>query len=172
MATISGSIIIGCWIIFMGYWAVSAFGQKAMAEQKSFLSSLIYRIPLMLGGLFLWFPRFPHPLNLALTPHPDLARAFGAVVCLSGLWVTISARRTLGGQLEQRGRFQAGARTREDRALPLRAASHLHRPAPDVPGNRRCGRPTPLLARLAALVRRLLDQAPAGGNAPATAFPR
>ena len=67
MATISGSIIIGCWIIFLGYWAVSAFGQKTMAEQKSFLSSLIYRIPLSLGRLLLWFPRFPHPLNLGLT---------------------------------------------------------------------------------------------------------
>jgi len=50
MATIAISILVGCWIIFVGFRAVSVFGQKAMAEQKSFLSSLIYRIPLTLGG--------------------------------------------------------------------------------------------------------------------------
>jgi hypothetical protein len=71
MATVLNSLIIGCWIIFLGYWAVSAFGQKATAEQKGWLSSLPYRVPLILGGLFLWYPGFPHPLNLALTPHTD-----------------------------------------------------------------------------------------------------
>jgi protein-S-isoprenylcysteine O-methyltransferase Ste14 len=97
MAAFSGPIIIGCWIIFMCYWLISAFGQKAMAEKKSFLSSLPYRIPLTLGGLLLWFPRFPHPLSLALTPHTDWARILGDVVCVFGLLVTIWARRTLAG---------------------------------------------------------------------------
>ena len=98
MPTIAISIIIGCWIIFIGYWAVSAFGQKPMAEQKSFLSSLIYRIPLSLGGLLLWFPRFHHPpFTWHLTPTTDLVRLIGAVVCVLGLVVTIWARRTLAG---------------------------------------------------------------------------
>jgi len=96
MATISGPIIIGSWIIFVGYWAVSFLGQKAKAEQKSFLSSLAYRLPLTLGGLLLWFPGFHHPLDLRLTPHTDLARLIGTAVCVFGLVVTIWARRTLG----------------------------------------------------------------------------
>ena len=96
MATISNSLIIGCWIAFIGYWGISAFGQKAAAEQKSFLSSLIYRTPLALGGLLLWFQRFHQPLDLHLTPHTDLARTFGATVCVFGLWGAIWSRRTLG----------------------------------------------------------------------------
>jgi protein-S-isoprenylcysteine O-methyltransferase len=108
MATVSNSLIIGCWIVFIGYWAVSAFGQKATAEQKSWLSSMPYRVPLTLGGLLLWFPRFSHPLNLALTPHTDLARAFGAVVCVFGLLVTIWSRRTLGGNWSSEVAFKQG----------------------------------------------------------------
>jgi protein-S-isoprenylcysteine O-methyltransferase Ste14 len=108
MATISNSLIIGCWITFIGYWAISAFGQKAMAEQKSRLSSLPYRVPLALGGLLLWYPKFSHPLDLALTPHTDLARTFGAVVCGFGLLVTIWSRRTLGGNWSSEVAFKQG----------------------------------------------------------------
>jgi protein-S-isoprenylcysteine O-methyltransferase Ste14 len=108
MAAISGPIIIGCWIIFMGYWLISAFGQKAAVEKKSFLSSLPYRIPLTLGGLLLWFPRFPHPLNLALTPHTDWARILGDVVCMFGLLVTLWARRTLAANWSSEVAFKKG----------------------------------------------------------------
>ncbi len=108
MATISGPIIVGCWAIFLAYWLISAFGQKAMAEQKSFLSSLSFRIPLALGGLLLWFPGFRHPLDLILTSHADLARACGAVVCIFGLLVTIWARWTLGGNWSSEVAFKQG----------------------------------------------------------------
>jgi len=108
MSTILDSIIIGCWMIFIGYWAVSAFGQKATAEQKGFLSTLTYRTPLTLGGFLLWFSGFPHPLNLVLTPHTDLAQAFGAMVCVFGLFVTIWSRRTLGGNWSSEVAFKQG----------------------------------------------------------------
>jgi len=108
MATISDSIIIGCWIFFIGYWAISAFGQKAAAEQKSFLSSLPYRTPLTLGGLLLWFPGFHHPLNLPLTPHTDLARVLGAMVCVFGVLVTLWARWTLAGNWSSEVAFKQG----------------------------------------------------------------
>jgi protein-S-isoprenylcysteine O-methyltransferase Ste14 len=108
MATISGPIIIGCWIIFIVYWAISAFGQKPMAEQKGFLSSLIYRIPLTLGGFLLWCPKFSGLLNLRLTPHTDLARVTGAVVCIFGLLVTIWSRWTLGGNWSSEVAFKKG----------------------------------------------------------------
>jgi protein-S-isoprenylcysteine O-methyltransferase Ste14 len=98
MAKIAISIIIGSWIFFIGYWTVTYFEQKPMAEQKSFLSSLIYRIPLSLGGLLLWFPGFRHPpFNWHLTPTTDLVRLIGTIVCVFGLFVTIWARRTLAG---------------------------------------------------------------------------
>jgi protein-S-isoprenylcysteine O-methyltransferase Ste14 len=108
MVTISGPIIIGCWIIFLAYWLISAFGQKAMAEEKSFLSTLTYRIPVTLGGFLLWFQKFPHPLNLLVTPHTDLARVLGAAVCVFGLLVTIWSRWTLGGNWSSEVAFKRG----------------------------------------------------------------
>jgi len=98
MPTIAISTIIASWLIFIGYWAANAFGQKPMAEQRSFLSSLPYRVPLALGGLLLWFPGFHHPpFNWHLTPTTDLVRVIGAIVCVFGLLVAIWARRTLAG---------------------------------------------------------------------------
>jgi protein-S-isoprenylcysteine O-methyltransferase Ste14 len=101
-------LIIACWVIFVGYWIVSAFGQKATAEQKSWLSSLSYRTPLTLGGLLLWFPGFCYPLNLALTPRTDLARTCGVVVCVFGLLVTIWSRWTLGANWSSEVAFKLG----------------------------------------------------------------
>lgn len=108
MATMSGPITIGCWIIFVVYWLISAFGQKATAEEKGFLSTLTYRAPLTLGGLLLWFPGFHHPLTPTLTPHTDLARALGAVVCVFGLLVTLWSRWRLGGNWSSEVAFKQG----------------------------------------------------------------
>jgi protein-S-isoprenylcysteine O-methyltransferase Ste14 len=45
----------------------------------------------------LGFPHWPPPLNDMVVPHTDTIRFAGAVVCASGLFVTIWARRTLAG---------------------------------------------------------------------------
>ncbi len=108
MAKNANSLVVACWVIFVGYWLISAFGQKATAEQRGWLSSLSYRIPLSLGTLLLWFPRFHHPLNLALISRADRIRFFGVVVCLVGLLVTIWSRRTLGGNWSSEVAFKQG----------------------------------------------------------------
>jgi protein-S-isoprenylcysteine O-methyltransferase Ste14 len=108
MAAVLNSMIIGCWIIFLGYWGISAFGQKPTVEQKGWLSTLTYRTPLTLGGSLLWYPRFPHPLNLTLTPHTDSARAFGAIVCVFGLLLAIWSRQALGGNWSSEVAFKQG----------------------------------------------------------------
>lgn len=97
MATISDSIILGCWIIFLAYWLVSAFSQKATAKRQSLLSALAHRIPVGLGWWMLAYPLLPPPMNLVLIPRADWVRIIGAVICLFGLYVTIWARRTLAG---------------------------------------------------------------------------
>ena len=108
MARFSGQIIIGCWITFVVYWLISAFGQKAAAEKKSLLSGLPYRLPLMVGALLLWFPRFHRPLNMALTPHGRWAVVCGAGICVFGLVVTIWARWTLAGNWSSEVAFKRG----------------------------------------------------------------
>lgn len=97
MAVTAGFVIIGCWIFFIGYWTVTAFRQKRAAERNSFVSSLPYRAPLILGGLLLWFQRFPYPLNVTLTPDSEPAWILGAVICLFGLATAIWARWVLAG---------------------------------------------------------------------------
>ncbi|HEY5040855.1 MAG TPA: isoprenylcysteine carboxylmethyltransferase family protein [Verrucomicrobiae bacterium] len=97
MAKASISIIIVCWLVFLIYWLISALAVKRTAERKSWRSSLAYRVPVILGAILLWKRELPYPLNLALTPHTDWAQAAGAAVCVSGLFVTIWARRTLAG---------------------------------------------------------------------------
>jgi len=97
MAAIPNLIIIGCWVIFFVWWAVSAFGQKRMAEEESFLSTLVYRTPLMLGGWLLWFPKFRYPLNGSFTPSTEFARVLGAAICVFGLLITLWSRWSLAG---------------------------------------------------------------------------
>ncbi len=97
MATISGSIIIGCWLIFLAYWFISAFGQKAMAEGQALASALAHRIPVGLGWFLLAYPKLPPPMNLVVIPHRDWMLAMGMMVCVFGLFVTIWARWTLAG---------------------------------------------------------------------------
>jgi len=108
MATISGYSVIGCWFIFLVYWFVRAFGQKATAEPQSLASALTHRIPVGLGWFLLVYRELPPPMNLLLMPRTDLACLIGALVCAVGLYVTIWARRTLAGNWSSDVTFKQG----------------------------------------------------------------
>jgi protein-S-isoprenylcysteine O-methyltransferase Ste14 len=108
MATISGSIILGCWIIFLAYWLISAFGQKAIAEGQSLASTLAHRIPVGLGWFLLAYQGLPPPMNLVLMPRRDWALVIGVVICVFGLFVTIWARWTLAGNWSSDVTFKQG----------------------------------------------------------------
>jgi protein-S-isoprenylcysteine O-methyltransferase Ste14 len=108
MATISDSIILGCWIIFLGYWLISAQRAKAVAEKQSLLSALAHRIPVGLGWWMLAYQGLPPPMNLVLIPRTDWALVIGAVVCVFGLFITVWARRTLAGNWSSDVTFKQG----------------------------------------------------------------
>jgi protein-S-isoprenylcysteine O-methyltransferase Ste14 len=97
MTTITGLIILGCWIIFAGYWLISALRVKAIAERQSVGSALAHRIPLGFSYILLAVRHWPPPMNLPVTPQADWARAMGSLVCVLGLFVTLWARWTLAG---------------------------------------------------------------------------
>ena len=107
MATISGSIILGCWLIFITYWIISAQRVKAIVEKQSLQSALIHRIPLGFS-YFLMAWHLPPPLNRFVTPHADWALAMGDLVCVMGLFVTLWARRTLAGNWSSDVTFKQG----------------------------------------------------------------
>ena len=108
MATISDSILVGCWIIFLAYWLISALGVKRTAEPQSLLSAMAHRIPVGLGWFMLAYQGLPPPMNLGVLPRTDCARVIGVLVCVFGLYVTIWARRTLAGNWSSNVTFKQG----------------------------------------------------------------
>ena len=108
MTTISNLAICACWLIYIIYWVGSARGVKPVAERQSWLSFIVHRGPILLGGILLLYPKPPYPLRLALTPHTDLAEAIGAVVCVFGLAVAIWSRRALAGNWSATVTFKQG----------------------------------------------------------------
>jgi protein-S-isoprenylcysteine O-methyltransferase Ste14 len=108
MATISGLIILGCWTIFLVYWLVTAFSQKATAERQSLSSALAHRIPLGFCYILLAVRRLPPPMNLRLIPGAGWVLLIGALICLFGLFITLWARRTLAGNWSSDVTFKQG----------------------------------------------------------------
>src|SRR5260221_11457518 len=95
MTVVSNNLIIACWIIFLGYWAVNALRTKAVAERQNTASMLAHRAPLTLGGLLLWYPKLPHALSLRLTPQTGVSRATAAAVCMLCCRAALGSRATL-----------------------------------------------------------------------------
>jgi len=108
MAMTPDSILLGCWIVFLAYWLMSALAVKRTAEPQSLLSAMAHRIPVGLGWFLLAYQGLPPPLNLVLIPRTDWARVIGVLVCMFGLCVTIWARQTLGGNWSSNVTFKQG----------------------------------------------------------------
>lgn len=111
MTKISIRVITDCWLVFIGYWIISARGVKPVAERPDRVSSmayLAYRVLLILGSLLLWWRPLAYPLNWDLTPRTDLAHGIGAIVCAFGLFIAIWARNTLAGNWSSAVTFKQG----------------------------------------------------------------
>ena len=107
--TVAFDSIIGiCWAVFILYWLISARGVKVVAEKESVWSALSHRIPLACSYLMLADLHLPPPLNLSVTSQADWARAVGASVCVLGLFLTLWARWTLGGNWSSAVTFKQG----------------------------------------------------------------
>jgi protein-S-isoprenylcysteine O-methyltransferase Ste14 len=105
---IPGYIILGCWLILIVYWFVSAFAAKQTAERNSLSSSLPYRILFVAGLVITIHSRFPGPLNLSLTPHNDFTDWLAAAVCVLGLLIALWSRWTLAGNWSSNVQFKEG----------------------------------------------------------------
>jgi protein-S-isoprenylcysteine O-methyltransferase Ste14 len=104
-----GLIIISCWLIFIGYWLVSWFATKRTVERGSFASTLLYRIPLIIGGIMIGtYHPWHGPMILPITPDSEATRWAGAYVCVAGLAIAIWARWTLGGNWSSNVQFKEG----------------------------------------------------------------
>jgi protein-S-isoprenylcysteine O-methyltransferase Ste14 len=108
MAKLANSITVGCWLALFAYWFFSALTAKAVAERKSFRSSLAYRVPFLFGAILIWDPRLFHKLNVLIIPHTVVSQALGALGCVAGLFVAIWARWTLAGNWSSNVTFKQG----------------------------------------------------------------
>lgn len=108
MATITGSIILGCWILLLLYWFISATCVKATTERQSVPSALAHRIPLGCCYFLLADGHLPAPMNLSVTSHADWARVLGGVICAWGLFAALWARWTLAGNWSSNVTFKEG----------------------------------------------------------------
>ena len=106
--SITGQIIVWCWIIFGVYWFVSAFRQKQIAKRQSVLAALAHRLPLGLSYYLLVFSNLPPPMNSLVTPNTESARIAGDLICVLGLFVTLWARRALAGNWSSDVTFKTG----------------------------------------------------------------
>jgi len=97
MQRIAIYVTAACWGLFYAYWLASWFFTKKTAEKESYISSLIYRLPVTLAALLLFFgARMPKPMSAVIfhstTPICVLVIAFST----TGVAICIWARITLG----------------------------------------------------------------------------
>jgi protein-S-isoprenylcysteine O-methyltransferase Ste14 len=108
MSAVLNSIISPCWIIFVGYWCVSAFRLKPAVERQSVSSSMPYRVPLTLGVLLMWFPDPFYPFNLPLGPRSIPFLALGDAFCIVGLLMALWSRWKLADNWSSNVTFRKG----------------------------------------------------------------
>jgi len=90
--------IVGCWIVFGAFWAVTALRTKRTVERQEMSSRLAHAIPIIAGAwLLLKGTSDPGVLGDRVIPHSVLFLLAGLALTLAGLALALWARATLGG---------------------------------------------------------------------------
>jgi protein-S-isoprenylcysteine O-methyltransferase Ste14 len=101
--------IVGCWLVFLAFWAIAALRTKRTAQTLPLASRLSYALP-TLAGAWLIFKgaSAPHPLGDRVLPHDTAVAAVGLAIALAGLALALWARVTLGGNWSGQVTFKEG----------------------------------------------------------------
>jgi protein-S-isoprenylcysteine O-methyltransferase Ste14 len=90
--------IVGCWIVFGAFWAITALGTKRTVERQDMSSRLSHTIPIVVGAwLLVKGTSDPEPLGDRVIPHTVPVLAAGLTLTVAGLALALWARVTLGG---------------------------------------------------------------------------
>ena len=101
--------IVGCWVVFLGFWAITALRTKRTAQTLPLASRLSYALPTLLGAWLIFKgTSAPHPFCDGLLPHDATISAVGLVIALAGLALALWARVTLGGNWSGQVTFKEG----------------------------------------------------------------
>ena len=118
-----GLAISVLWLVWLGYWWLSARDVKRTSRRESIGDRFTYRVPLILGILCLTAPGWvPRPLHQRFVAHGAPAQVVGLLMLMAGLSGAVWARRHLGRN------WSASVVVKEDHALvrtgPYRRVRH------------------------------------------------
>ncbi|HEY7256636.1 MAG TPA: isoprenylcysteine carboxylmethyltransferase family protein [Solirubrobacterales bacterium] len=89
--------IVGCWIVFVAFWAVTALRTKRTVERQDMSARLAHSIPIFAGAwLLLKGTSDPGALGDRVIPHNTPFLIAGLAITLAGLALALWARVTLG----------------------------------------------------------------------------
>jgi protein-S-isoprenylcysteine O-methyltransferase Ste14 len=89
--------IVGCWIVFIVFWALTALRTKPTVERQDMQARLTHTVPIVAGAwLVVKGTSAPDPLGNRVLPHTFPILALGLVLTVGGLALALWARVTLG----------------------------------------------------------------------------
>jgi protein-S-isoprenylcysteine O-methyltransferase Ste14 len=94
--TLTGTIIIICWIVLLIYWIVSAFFQKKPKE-KSTLSNIFYSLALLISLILLLLSAKIFFLSYILIRFTVFINIISIFLSILGLIICVYSRTILGG---------------------------------------------------------------------------
>jgi protein-S-isoprenylcysteine O-methyltransferase Ste14 len=98
----TAKIVIGCWVVVIAFWFVSAFSVKRTRVRQPLPQRLFYLVLTVVVAVLLnGSVRFIH-WNRALLPRTIVTGILGDLLALAGLFIAIWARVILGGNWSAR----------------------------------------------------------------------
>ena len=91
---LTGLLILGCWVLLVVYWNISARSVKPVAESQSSAARLA-RMPVWMGFVLL-FAAWVHPFGQVVVRRTAFSDSLGVAVCVLGLLLAIWSRKVLG----------------------------------------------------------------------------
>ncbi len=89
--------IVGCWVVFVVFWVLTALRTKRTVERQDMSSRLEHSLPIIAGAwLVLKGTSDPGPLGDRVLPHSVPFLAVGLAITVGGLALALWARVTLG----------------------------------------------------------------------------
>ena len=96
--SIAGQAILGCWAIFLLFWAFMAFNVKRTTRQEPWLQKLLMGLGVLLGYVLIAESgaRLPESLGTVLVPQTPVSAIVAVLTAVAGLVVMLWARVSLG----------------------------------------------------------------------------
>ena len=94
---VAAAIVNACWLIFVMFWLIAAFGNKKTVYSENLGQRFLVQIIALIGVLIIMnSPREPQPLSMFIIPQTAATAAIATMICIAGLAFAIWARVAIG----------------------------------------------------------------------------